>query len=119
IERILEYLNKKNQTTRLPESLAGIYDAEKYAKSIDYNRTKQDFGLVVSGFNLMIVLTLLFTGGFAVIDQWAAGVASDPLWHTLLFFGVLAFGADILNIPFSLYSTFVIEEKYGFNRTTW
>ncbi|MGI8892092.1 MAG: M48 family metallopeptidase [Bacteroidia bacterium] len=119
IERVLEYLNKKNQTTQLPASLEGIYDAEKYARSIEYNRTKQDFGLVVSVFNLMIVLTLLFTGGFAAIDLWAAGIAADPLWHTLLFFGVLAFGADILNIPFSLYSIFVIEEKYGFNRTTW
>jgi STE24 endopeptidase len=118
IERILEHLNKKKQNTQLPPSLEGIYDKEKYARSIEYNRTRQDFGFIVSSFNLMIVLTLLFTGGFSIIDQWAGGITSDPLWHTLLFFGVIAFGADILNIPFSVYSTFVIEEKYGFNRTT-
>ena len=119
IERLLEYLNKKTRTTQLPEPLQGIYDEEKYAKSMNYNNTRQDFGLIVSTFNLLIVLVLLFTGGFAAIDQWAGRVAFDPLWHTLLFFGVLAFGADILNLPFSLYSTFVIEEKYGFNRTNW
>lgn len=119
LERILEHLNRKNWNTKLPASLEGIYEGEKYAKAMEYNRVKQDFGFVVSTFNLVIVLALLFTGGFAMIDKWAAGITIEPLWHTLIFFGVLAFGADILNTPFSIYSTFVIEERFGFNRTSW
>jgi len=118
LERYLEYLNLQNLKTDLPEELTDIYDAEKYKKSIDYERVTSKFSLISSSFNFLLILLMLFLGGFAALDTWARNISEQPVWLALSFFGMLFLASSLISIPFSAYSTFVIEEKFGFNKTT-
>jgi len=118
LERILDYLNSTYWSNKLPKELEGIYDAEKYKKSQEYEKTKQRFSLVTDSFNLILMMLMLFLGGFAFVDDLVRQYTQNPILMALLFFGILGFAADILTTPFSVYSTFVIEEKFGFNKTT-
>ncbi|HEY4789643.1 MAG TPA: M48 family metallopeptidase [Bacteroidales bacterium] len=118
LERWLDYLNAKNRTAQLPEELKGIYDEDKYIKSIDYDKVSSQFELVTSSLNLLIILTMLFLGGFAMVDKVAGLYTSDPIFKALIFFAILGLVSDIIHIPFSIYDTFVIEEKFGFNKMT-
>ncbi len=117
-ERYLSYLNSTMWSNTLPEAFKGIYDEEKYRKSQDYFKDNQKFGHLTSSFSLVLILGMLFFAGFAFVDSWAGQYTSNAILIALLFFGVLGLGMDILTTPFSLYDTFVIEERYGFNKTT-
>jgi len=117
-ERILSFLNLKHQSPELPDKLKGIYNPEKYRKSQVYDKTKSRFSFVTSTYGLILILLMLVFGGFSILDNWVRGITEHPILMALLFFGVIMFVSDILNIPFDLYATFVIEEKFGFNKTT-
>jgi STE24 endopeptidase len=118
MERVLEYLNSTWWSNELPGDLKGIYDAEKYQKAQEYERVKTRFSQVTSTFSLAAMLLMLFAGGFAWLDDFVRSYTTHPILMAILFFGILGLAADILSTPFSVYSTFVIEEKFGFNRTT-
>ena len=118
LERILDYLNSKNWSNKVPEELAGIYNEAKYKKSQDYDKEKTRFSLVTGSISLAAMLLLLFFNGFAWLDELVREYTTNPILMALIFFGLLGFVSDILSTPFSLYSTFIIEEKYGFNKTT-
>jgi STE24 endopeptidase len=118
IEAILEYLNSTMRTPVIPEDLRDIYQEDKYRKSIEYENAKQRFSLVRGLFSLLLVLAMLFFGGFSIVDEFARGITSSPVLVSLLFFGIIILGADILGLPFDWYGTFVIEEKFGFNKST-
>ncbi len=117
-DRFLLYLNTTRWSDKIPDELQGIYDQEKYAKQQRYSKVNHQFGWFSEVFNLLLILAMLFVGGFAIIDQWAMGISQHPIVRGLLFFGVLGLGSTLINIPFSVYSTFVIEEKFAFNKTT-
>lgn len=117
-ERYIDYLNTTRWSNKLPPELDGIYNQEEYKKSQDYKRANHKFGMITSTFSFLLMLLMLLLGGFAVVDSWVAGWTSNTILAALLFFGILGFASDILGIPFSLYDTFVIEEKFGFNKTT-
>lgn len=117
-EKILDYLNFKNLSPTLPQDLEGIYDKEKYAKSQKYEKVTSRFALISSSFSFILILVMLFAGGFGLLDNFVRGITENIYLRTLLFFGVLGFVFDILSLPFQLYSTFVIEERFGFNKTT-
>jgi len=118
ISRLLDNLNTQWRGKELPKELIGIYDEDKYKKSQEYGKTNSRFSLISSSFQLVLILLMLFLGGFAWFDEIAQGFSSHFVWSALIFFGILFFLSDIINIPFSVYSTFVIEEKFGFNKTT-
>ena len=118
LERLLDYLNTTYWSDTLPVELEDIYDAEKYKKSQLYLRVKQKFSIIVDSFSLVAMLLMLFLGGFAYLDQFVRHYTTNPILMSLLFFGILGLAADTLSTPFSAYSTFVIEEKFGFNKTT-
>jgi len=118
LERTLSYLNTKNMSTSLPGELEGIYDKEKYQKQQEYQITNSKFGFITSTFSLLLILLMLFLGGFAWIDQLVNQWVDNRILVVLLFFGVLMFASDILNTPFAVYDNFVIEQKFGFNRST-
>ena len=118
LDRLLVYLNGKRWSKELPEQLKGIIDEERYKKSQLYNKTNRQFSFYTSTFSLMVMMLMLFLGGFALVDGLAREVSNHPIVISLLFFGILMFASDIINLPFSLYDTFVIEEKFGFNKTT-
>lgn len=119
LERWLDYLNIKNFKPEIPGELNGIYDAGKYKLSMEYEQAKKKISFYSGTLSLIIMLFLLFTGGFAILNNYVLSITNHPIWSCLLFFAILAIASDIINLPFSLYSTFVIEEKFGFNKMTW
>jgi STE24 endopeptidase len=118
LERFLEYLNAKNLNDHIPVNLKGIYDQEKYSRSQLYEKTNQKFSFFTSTFALIVVLILLFFNVFGHLDTYIHSLTKQPVLMALIFFGILGFAADILSIPFSVYRTFVIEERFGFNKTS-
>lgn len=118
ITRYLQHLNSGWRNKELPVELQGIYKEDEYKKSQKYGKINSKFSLLTSTFQLGLVLMLLFWGGFAWIDNLAYSITENKILAAILFFGILFLAADILSTPFSVYSTFVIEEKFGFNKTT-
>ncbi len=118
LERILAYLNSTYWSDHLPKELIGIYDEEKYKKSMAYEKQKQKFGLVVNTLTFLAMLVVLTLGGFGWLDHFIRNYTENPFLMALLFFGMLGLVSSILSIPFELYHVFVLEEKFGFNRTT-
>lgn len=118
LDLIANLLNLKALRDRPPEELRQIYPPGEYAKSQRYTRERTRFGLVSSTFDLAVLLVFWFAGGFNRLDLWVRSFDLGPIWTGLLFIGILALAKSILDLPFELYSTFVIEERYGFNRTT-
>ncbi len=117
-ESLLDLLNLKNLSEKPASELADLYDAEKYLQSQRYERTNIRFGLVSGTFNLILILLMFFFDGFARVDAFAAGISSHPILHPLIFFAVLGLALDLLNTPFAVYDTFVIEQRFGFNKIT-
>ena len=111
-------LNLKSLTTNLPDEFIGFYDEEKYAKSQNYTRANSSFGRISSTFNFILILAIIFLGLFDTLDQYVRSFGYSPLITGLMFFGIITIIQDILSTPFSLYSTFIIEEEYGFNKST-
>lgn len=118
LERILDHLNSKRMDPKLPAELKDVYDADQYRKQQEYKKVNDRFSMVTSSFNLVVILLMLFLEGFKLADSWARAITPHPVWMTLVFFGILALAFDLLSTPFSLYDTFVIEERFGFNKTT-
>jgi len=118
LENWLELLNLKNLSEKLPVELKDLYDTEKYVQSQNYERTNIRFGLITSIFSLALILGMFFFGGFAWVDGLAANISTHPVLHPLIFFGILGLALDLLNMPFAVYHTFVIEQRFGFNKTT-
>ncbi|MDY6801156.1 MAG: M48 family metallopeptidase [Bacteroidota bacterium] len=118
LEQILDYLNATRRSAELPDKLKGIYNEEKYRQSQEYDKVNHKFSMATSTFNLLVLLLFLSFSGFAYVDEIARSITSNTILIALLFFGIIMFASDILNTPFSIYDTFVIEEKFGFNKTT-
>jgi STE24 endopeptidase len=118
LERVLDYLNSKKWSNKLPDEVADVYDADKYKKQQNYKRVNERFSLITSSFSFVIILLMLFLGGFAFVDNIARSLVDYPILIALVFFGILMLASDIINLPFSLYDIFVIEERFGFNKMT-
>jgi STE24 endopeptidase len=118
IERLLNYLNMKHGTDELPDRLSDIYDLSASKKSRVYEQENYQFNLVTESFNLILMLVLIYTGAFGKIDAHVLSITDSPVIAALLFFGIVAVGFDLINTPFSIYKIFVIENKFGFNKTT-
>jgi STE24 endopeptidase len=116
--RFLSWVNLKNIQPQLPPEAHGIYSEEKYSKSQNYLKTKGKFAMFTSAFSVILVLLMLFFDGFAFVDQLAYGISQHYILHSLLFFAIIGFLFDLISKPFEVYSVFVIEEKFGFNKTT-
>ncbi len=117
-EKYLDYLNTTTMSDVLPGEVKGIYDEEKYKKQQAYQRENQRFELISGSFSFAVTLAMFLFYGFAFVDSLAWGITSNAIIAALFFFGLIMFASGLLGIPFSLYDTFVIEEKYGFNKTT-
>ena len=118
LERLLQYLNSRLWSNEIPEELQGIYDAEKYRFSQDYTRVNTRFSIYSDTVSFVAMMLVLFLGGFAFLDNVIREYTAHPILMALAFFGVLGVASELLSLPFSIYGTFVIEEKFGFNRTT-
>ena len=118
VDKILDALNAKRYDDPIPEELNDVYDQEEYQKSQRYKTTNYKFGLITSTFSLVLTLVFLGIDGFEFVDNLARSYSDNPIIIALIFFGIIMLGSDLLSTPLSYYQTFVIEERFGFNKTT-
>ena len=118
LEALSDYLNVKNAAEELPEEFRGVYCSEDYRRSQAYLKENSRFSGYYGMFQALLGLAMILGGGFNLIDLVARGFGLGSIPTGLVFFAMVALGFRALTLPFSLYRTFVIEEKYGFNRTT-
>ena len=116
--KVLDFLNSKSWSNPLPRLVEDLYDKDKYNKAKNYAKDNGNIALLSSVISLATILSILIFKGFGSLDSWINDLTANNILQSLLFFGMLSLGSFILNLPFSLYKTFVIEEKYGFNQTT-
>ena len=113
-----ELLNLRALSLELPREFAEVYDAETYRRSQTYTRVRTRFGLATSLFHLMVLLAFWLAGGFGWLDGLVRDWGLSPIWTGLVFLLILVVGRGILSLPFSIWGVYVIEEKFGFNRTS-
>jgi|TARA_R100000479_G_scaffold51000_3_gene24149 STE24 endopeptidase len=118
IDQVLDALNAKHFNDDLPAEIDDVYDETEYKKSQAYKKEKYRFGLITGFVSIVGTLLFFFLDGFAYVDGIARSVSDNEILVALLFFGIILFASDIIMTPFSYYNTFVIEEKFGFNKTT-
>jgi len=95
-----------------------MYDAEKYQKQQAYKKANYSFGLLSDVISFSVMILALFMGGFAIINEWAISLSDSAIVQALVFFAIIGTASSVISMPFSVYGTFVIEEKFGFNKTT-
>ncbi len=118
IDKVLDFLNTKHFDDAIPSELKDVYEKEEYEKSQAYKKTNAKFSNLTGLFSLALTLAFFFFDGFKFVDELARNYSSNSIVIALIFFGIIMIGSDILTTPFSYYKTFVIEEKFGFNKTT-
>lgn len=118
LERWLDLKNMRYTVTELPDELKDVYDDEAYRKSQLYKRENTRFSFYTGTFSLAVMVAAILLGFFGLLDRYLAEQTDSYYLLVLLFFGILMLASDILTIPFELWDTFKIEEKFGFNKTT-
>lgn len=112
-------LNIRKLNSSAPAGLEDVYEKDEYRKSQEYTRTQSRFGLIIGSTKLLALLIYWFVGGFNFIDQAIRGLGWNEVGTGLVFIVGLSAISFVISLPFSLYGTFVIEEKFGFNKTTF
>jgi STE24 endopeptidase len=115
---VLDYINGKNWKTDVPPVMKDFYDEDKYLKAKNYSKEKGKVSLISSTLSTLITLLFLIFEGYGWLDNLISLYYDIPFLKSGIFFLVLFILSDFISIPFSCYNTFVIEEKYGFNKTT-
>ena len=114
LDFISNRLNIKNMSDVLTKEFIGYYDEEKYKKSQNYLKDKTKFATISSTFILFVEILFILFAGFNYIDVFARSFNFGEIGSGLIFISILLLLLNIIQIPFSAYNTFVIEEKYGF-----
>lgn len=118
LEQITKYLNAKHYNDVLPAELEEVYSKEKYTKSQEYNQVNYKFGLLQSILSFALLLLFIFFNGFKWLDIFVRSYTENDMYVSMLYFGIIFIVSTILSLPFSYYHTFVIEERFGFNKMT-
>ncbi len=118
LRSVARYLNLKALNPKLPDEFQGFYDEDKYRQSQEYTRVYAKFAYVSSTFDLSLILAFILLGGFNYVDNFVRSLDLSPIPTGLIFFSILYFVREIISIPFSLYTDFGIEERFGFNKMT-
>ena len=115
-DSLLDFLNSTHFENKVPEILSDVYNEEKYLKSQDYKKSQYKFTKYSRIFSLIIVLLFFMLDGFLILDNFSRNYFDSSIYLSLFFLGIIFFANEIINLPFSIYFTFIIEEKYGFNK---
>ena len=118
IKLVANILNLKAAGEVLPDEFRDVYDREAYEKSQNYLHHSTVFSLVTATFDLVVLLVFWFAGGFNYLDLVVRALGFSPLLTGIVYIGILLFLQGLVSLPFSIYHTFVLEEKYGFNKTS-
>src|ERR1041385_7429133 len=113
-----DLLNLKTLGNGLPDEFKEVFSDEAYKKSQEYTRARALFGIITSSFGLSVTLIFWLSGCFNYLDQLVRSWQLPIIWTGIFYIGVLLLARTIVSLPFSIYSTFVIEERFGFNKTT-
>ena len=116
---IADYLNLKMLRLSVPKAFAGVYDPDRYRKSQQYVKANTRFGWVSSTLDVAVILVFWFGKGFLLLDQWVRSFGHGPIVSGLIYMGILLAFKGLFSLPFRVYGTFVIEARFGFNKTTW
>ena len=111
-------LNLKAFPAAVPQALKGLMDEAKLDQARAYLQVNARFGIIQSTVSLVVLLVFWSLGGFAWLDDFAHSFTPSRLVAGLIFLSLLFLGQSLVSLPFSIYDTFVIEEKFGFNRAT-
>jgi len=114
----LDFLNNRKVVTSIPTELEGIYDEEKYKKQQNYKKANYSFGLLSEVVSFLVIMIVLFNEGFAILNSWIVDFTNNLTLQSLLFFAIIGIASSLISLPFSIYGTFVIEERFGFNKIT-
>lgn len=118
LELVATLLNLKAFPEAVPHPLSDLMDAEKLGKARSYLQVNARFGILQSTVSLVVLLIFWAVGGFGWLDQYTRSVSLSPVLAGLLFLTSLILGQSLISLPFSVYDTFVIEQKFGFNRSS-
>lgn len=117
-DRIISHLNAQKFDDPIPEDLKDLYQEQEYKRSQAYKMENYRLSNMAAKYLLFITIAFLMLDGFDMVDRWAREITSNATYITLIFFGIISWGSDILTTPISFYQTFVIEQKYGFNKSS-
>lgn len=118
IERLLDFLNIRNWDPQLPAEMKGVFTDEKYRKARDYAQVNYRFGLFSSFTSFILMMVMILSGGFGFVDELAKAFSERSVLQSLFFFALLGAASEVVSLPFDIYKTFVIEQKFGFNKTS-
>lgn len=118
VESGVGLLNQRSARDPLAPEVTGLYDPQERERSIAYSSARFRLGLLSSSLSTGVLVVALVAGWFAAVDTWARTVSGNQIVVSLLFFAVLALVSQVLSLPFAAYNVFVLEERFGFNRTT-
>lgn len=118
IERGLSFLNLKRWSSKIPDIVKPYYSPEKYKTAMSYSLAKSKLSWIEDILGFALVLSVLFFDGIAIVDSYSRTLTEQPIILALLFFGIAFIVSDVLGLPFSIYQTFSIEERFGFNKST-
>ena len=119
LHRLSEALNLRSASATVPDAFKDLYDSKRYARAQDYLRARTRFAWISSGVFLAATLAFWLGGGFGLLDDGVRSLGNGPLLSGLIYVGALWIGRSILALPFQAYTVFVIEERFGFNRTNF
>ena len=118
VESLLKILNYKESKKPLHPRLADLYSESEYRRSLEYSQANFRFSIISSTYSIVIMIVALASGLFGAIDTWVRGQVSSEIVVAILFFAIIGLASDLLDLPFDIYGTFVIESKFGFNKTS-
>lgn len=118
VSQVLAWMNRKAALSKIPAEVAGLYDEQEYMRQQNYFKVNNKFSLYTDSFNFLLILGLLCFGVFGRAYQFLYDYTESEIAATMLFFGILFVANEIITLPFSIYAVFVIEEKFGFNKTS-
>ncbi len=103
----------------VPPDFADAISVESHRKAADYTAAKQRTGMVESVFDALLLLVLTLGGGVAAMSNLAHSLFTQPYAAGVALFAGLTLVSGLVSLPFGLFRTFVIEERFGFNKMTW
>lgn len=118
VDWLADYLNLAALSNGLPDNFKDVYDVDNYSESQDYIRSKTQLGRLSALVDMAVFLAFWFCGGFGHLDEWIRSWGFSTVLSGVVYIGLLVAAGSLINLPFSWYGTFVVEARFGFNRTT-
>lgn len=118
VESLLKILNYRESKKPLHPTLANLYSESEYRRSLEYSQANFSLSIINATYSVVIMVLALVLGVFGEIDQYVRERVQSEILVALVFFAIIGIASDLLDLPFDIYGTFVVEAKFGFNKTT-